>query len=110
MAVAGLLGLSACSADISGGPLVRSGQPVGTLVVTNGSSVSLTAVLISDCDNFTYGFNRLPDGVSIRPGESYPFQVSAGCWDVDAGAYGSGEAAHRLQVAAGGITEYTVTD
>ena len=31
-------------------------------------------------------------------------------WDVDAGAFGKGEARQRMQVPAGGSTRYTVTD
>ena len=44
----------------------------------------------------------------INPGASRRFEVSAGCWDVDAGAFGVGEARQRMTVAAGGITTYTV--
>ena len=58
----------------------------------------------------TYGFDRLPDNVVIGPGQAYSFTVSAGCWDVDAGSIGYGEARQRMTVAAGGIVEYTVTD
>jgi len=66
-------------------------------------------VLISNCNASTYGLNRLPDGVTIPPGRSYDFKVSAGCWDVDAGAYGVGEARQRLNVRAGGLMRYSVT-
>jgi hypothetical protein len=68
--------------------------------------------MISDCNVSTYGIDRLPDGVSIGPGQSYSFTVSAGCWDVDAFSSGSGsnygEARQRMTVRAGGIVEYTV--
>jgi hypothetical protein len=103
--------LTACNGSdwITGGDLIRPGEPTGTLEVVNGTdSTDLVAVLISNCDANTYGLNRLPDGVSIAPGYSYDFTVSAGCWDVDAGS-GEGEARHRMQVDPGGITQYTVT-
>ncbi|MBI1213016.1 MAG: hypothetical protein GC190_16255 [Alphaproteobacteria bacterium] len=108
-AASGLL-LSGCESMITGGPLIRPGEPTGTIVVQNGTSGTVDAVLISDCDASTYGLNRLPDGYKIPAGASYRFTVSAGCWDVDAGAIGRGEARHRMQVAAGGGVRYTVTD
>lgn len=104
--------LAACdpSSMITGGELIRPGEPTGTLTVINGTGGNIDVVSISDCNASTYGFDRLPDNVSIGPGQSYSFAVSAGCWDVDAGAFGVGEARQRLSVAANGITEYTVTD
>lgn len=101
---------AACSNTLAGGDLIRPGEPTGIIEVVNGTSVPLNVVLISDCNNFTYGFNRLADGQSISRGSSYSFRVSAGCWDVDAGAIGSGEARQRMNVIAGGIVRYTVTD
>ena len=107
-----LSALAACNpaSMFSGGELLGPGEPSGTLTVINGTSGNIDVVSISDCDASTYGFDRLPDNVSIGPGQSYSFTVSAGCWDVDAGAIGVGEARQRLSVAANGITEYTVTD
>ncbi len=67
-------------------------------------------ILVSECNASTYGLNRLPGGVALGNGDAYSFTVSAGCWDVDAGSVGYGEARQRLSVAANGITEYTVTD
>ena len=95
---------------ITGGELLRPGEPTGTLTVINGTGGQIDVVTISECAASTYGFDRLPDNVSIGPGQSYNFAVSAGCWDVDAGAFGVGEARQRLSVAANGTTEYTVTD
>lgn len=111
-AAVSLLSLAACSGDawITGGELIRPGEPTGTLTVINGTSGSIDVISISDCNASTYGLDRLPDNVSLSPGQSYSFVVSAGCWDVDAGAFGVGEARQRMDVAAGGITEYTVTD
>lgn len=109
LAVALLL-LSGCGSLLTGGPLVREGEPTGTLVVRNAANVSVNAVLISACSASTYGLNRLPRGTAIPPGQSYPFTVSAGCWDVDAGStVTGGEARQRMTVAAGGSTVYTVT-
>ncbi len=109
-ALMGVVALTACSNTLAGGDLLRPGEPTGIIEVVNGTSVPLNVVLISDCDNFTYGFNRLADGQSIPRGSSYSFRVSAGCWDVDAGAFGAGEARQRMTVVAGGIVRYTVTD
>ncbi len=105
---ASVLSLSACESLITGGPLVRPGEPTGVITVSNASSTTLDVVLISDCEAGSYGLNRMPDGAAIRPGASLDFTVSAGCWDVDAGAIGVGEARKRMQVAAGGRTTYTV--
>ncbi len=101
---------SGCASLLTGGPLVRDGEPTGTLVVENASGITLNVVLISACSASTYGLNRLPRGTGIPPGGRYPFTVSSGCWDVDAGSTATGgEARQRMTVGAGGTTVYTVT-
>lgn len=107
-----LAALAGCSGDawITGGELIRPGEPTGTITVINGTSQVIDVILISECGASTYGLDRLPDNVALGNGESFDFTVSAGCWDVDAGSIGYGEARQRLSVAANGITEYTVTD
>jgi len=107
--VAMLTTVASCADMITGGPLLRPGEPTGTLQVFNRSRVTITAVLISRCSASSYGLNRLPSGVTIPPGRSYDFKLSAGCWDVDAGAYGIGEARQQLTVRAGGLMRYGVT-
>ncbi|WP_147422582.1 hypothetical protein [Maricaulis maris] len=105
------VGLVAACNTITGGPLVRPGEPTGVLEISNGSRHTLTAVLISDCSAMSYGLNRLPSGVTIPPGRSYRFTVSAGCWDVDAGlAYGTTlhEARFRTQVRQGRLTRHII--
>jgi hypothetical protein len=102
------MGLSACESLITGGDLIRPGEPTGIIEVNNASSVMVDVVLISDCEASSYGLNRLPDGVAIQPGSAYQFEVSAGCWDVDAGSIGYGEARKRMHVDAGGGVRYTV--
>ena len=104
------ISLSGCESMITGGPLLRPGEPTGTIIVQNSTSGNIDVVLISECGASTYGLDRLPDDTVIGPGKAYSFTVSAGCWDVDAGAFGKGEARQRMQVAAGGGTRYTVTD
>jgi hypothetical protein len=104
-----LASVSACASTLAGGELIRAGEPTGVIIVVNQSDGYVDNVAISDCNNFTYGFNRLPEGYSIPPGGSYQFTVSAGCWDVDAGSYENGEARQRMQVEANGGVEYTVT-
>ncbi len=110
--LAACLGLLAgCSSSmVTGGDLIRTGEPSGTIVVKNDTSHVIDAVLISACNASTYGLNRLPQGVGIPRGGSFEFNVSAGCWDVDAGIVGVGEARQRLSVDPRGITTYTVTD
>jgi hypothetical protein len=110
LAVASGLVLSGCEGMITGGPLIRPGEPTGSIIVANTTSGNIDVVSISDCNASTYGFDRLPDNTVIPPGGSYSFTVSAGCWDVDAGTFGKGEARQRMTVAAGGATRYTVTD
>jgi hypothetical protein len=102
-------GLAACASLVTGGPLVRPGEPTGTLEIVNRSSRTLSAILISDCSAASYGLNRLPAGVTVPPGRSYRFTVSAGCWDVDAGlAYN--EARFRTRVPAGRLVRHAVVD
>lgn len=107
-----LTALAGCSGDawITGGELIRPGEPTGTITVINNTSRYIDVILISECNASTYGLDRLPENVSLATGQSYSFTVSAGCWDVDAGSIGYGEARQRMTVAAGGITEYTVGD
>lgn len=94
-------GLSGCADMITGGPLIRPGEPVAAIRVVNGTGNQLQAVLISNCDASTYGLNRLPDGMAIPAGGAYDFTVSAGCWDVAGGTIGIGDARGRLRVAPG---------
>lgn len=100
--------MAGCS--VTGGDLIRPGEATGTLIIVNGSYGYLDAIVISDCDNFTYGFNRLSDGDSIPPGEARSFTLSAGCWDVGGGEFAGGEAYQRMTIAAGGVTRLTITD
>jgi hypothetical protein len=101
------VGLSAC---VTTGPLVRPGEPTGIIEIVNGANGPIQAVAISRCSAAWYGLNRLPSGVSIPPGRSYRFTVSAGCWDVSAGTVGMGSASQRMQVRAGSGVRYTVTN
>ncbi len=100
--------LSACSSLITGGDLIRPGEATGTIEVINNTGGVLDVVLISECNASTYGLDRLGETEVIPSGSSRAFTVSAGCWDVDAGAFGVGEARQRMTVAPGGITRYTV--
>ncbi|MGB3338684.1 MAG: hypothetical protein WBA73_16035 [Devosia sp.] len=100
--------LAGCS--VTGGDLIRPGEATGTLIVANGSYGYLDAIVISDCDNFTHGFNRLADGDSIPPGGARSFTLSAGCWDVGGGEFGGGEAYERMTIAPGSVTRFTITD
>ncbi|MAI90632.1 hypothetical protein [Ponticaulis sp.] len=83
--------LAACG--VTGGPLIREGEPVGMITIRNTSYSELTVVTMSDCDHYTYGLNRLSAGETVPPGYDRSFRVSAGCWDVQVGygwADGSG--------------------
>lgn len=108
-AIALAASLAGCASLVTGGPLIRPGEPTGVLEIANGSSRTLTAILISDCSAASYGLNRLPAGVTVPPGRSYSFTVSAGCWDVDAGLAYS-EARFRTRVPAGRRVRHTIVD
>lgn len=95
---------------MTGGPLVRPGEPTGAIQVMNVSSGVIDAVLISDCSASTYGLNRLPSGTAIPRGGSYDFTVSAGCWDVAVGRIGYGEVRSRVNVPANVRQRFPVTD
>ena len=111
LAVAGLATLlSGCAGMITGGELIRPGEPTARIRIENFTSGPVNAVLISACSASTYGLNRLPSGVSIAPGRSYDFTVSAGCWDVAAGTVGVGDARQRMQLAPGMTFRYGVGD
>jgi hypothetical protein len=103
------LSVASCASMVTGGPLIRPGEPTGVIIVQNGSPYPVNAVLISACSVSTYGLNRLPGGTAIPSGGAYTFEVSAGCWDVSAGSTsGQVEARQRMNVAAGGGVRYTV--
>lgn len=110
LAALALLAVSGCAGMITGGPLIRPGEPTGTIRVSNASRYMVDVVLISACNVSTYGLNRLPSGTAIAPGRSYDFTVSAGCWDVGAGSVSGGgqQAYQRMQIRAGGGVNYTV--
>ena len=108
LAAAMAVTLAGCS--ITGGDLIRPGEPTATLIIANGSYGYLDAIVISDCNNFTYGFNRLADGDSIPPGGARSFTLSAGCWDVGGGEFGGGEAYERMTLTPGSVTRFTITD
>lgn len=102
MALAGacLMLAAGCASMVTGGPLIRPGEPIGAIDVGNASGVPLNVVLISACSASTYGLNRLPSGTAIPGGRSYRFTVSAGCWDVGAGSTAANIAGYqRLNVA-----------
>lgn len=108
---AALLSLSGCASYIEGGPLLREGEPTGTLRLINDTNAPISVVLVSNCGHSTYGLNRLPKDYAIPVDGSYDFKVSAGCWDVSAGAptgYNSWtEGRKRLQVPANTVVNLT---
>jgi hypothetical protein len=111
LAGVGLMFVASCASMVTGGPLVRPGEPVGAIDVYNGSSATVTSVLISDCSASTYGLNRMPEGTTIRPGQSYRFTVSTGCWDIMAGygmSNGYAAARDRIQVQPNRVTPWGV--
>lgn len=102
LAITGVLTLSGCSSDlVTGGPLIRPGEPLGAIRIVNATGGQLNAILISACSASTYGLNRLPGGMAIPNGGAYDFTVSAGCWDVAGGTIGVGDARGRMQVQPG---------
>jgi hypothetical protein len=110
VAVLAIAAVTGCAGMITGGPLIRPGEPTGIIRVSNASPYMVDVVLISACNVSTYGLNRLPSGTGIAPGRSYNFTVSAGCWDVAAGSVSGGgqEARERMHIQAGGGVNYTV--
>jgi len=110
VAVLAIAAVTGCAGMITGGPLIRPGEPTGIIRVSNASPYMVDVVLISACNVSTYGLNRLPSGTGIAPGRSYDFTVSAGCWDVAAGSVSGGgqEARERMHIQAGGGVNYTV--
>lgn len=108
LAVASLAVLAACSDLVTGGDLIRDDGPTGTIRIANATGGIIDVVLISECSVGSYGLNRLPEGVYIPPGGSYDFTVTPGCYDVDAGTIGVGEARQRMQIRAYGGVEYVV--
>ncbi len=108
LALASLVVLSGCGDLVTGGPLIRPGEPVGRIRIVNATGDQLHAVLISACSASTYGLNRLPSGMAIPNGGVYDFDVSAGCWDVAGGTIGVGDARGRMTVRPGEIFTFRI--
>ena len=109
LSLATSMAVAAAGCSVTGGDLIRPGEPTATLVVINETYGNLDAVVISDCDNFTHGFNRLSSGDSIPPGGARTFTLSAGCWDVGGGTFGGGEAYERMTLNPGDVMRYSIT-
>ena len=83
--------LSGCMSLITGGDLIREGEPMARFTFENRSqSQPFDTILISTCDASSYGLDRLPEGVVVRPGQSWSWDVSAGCYDIMVGNVGDG--------------------
>jgi len=52
--------VAGCESMITGGPLIRPGEPTGVIELVNNSGRTINAVAISSCSASTYGLNRLP--------------------------------------------------
>lgn len=106
-----LAATSGCASLITGGDLIREGVPTGTLrFVNNSQGEMFDTFLISTCDASSYGLDRLPPNVSVGPGQSFEWTVSAGCYDLMGGRVGFGSTpGERLDVRAGRVTiiQYT---
>lgn len=98
-----LAATSGCASLITGGDLVREGEPMARLVFQNQSNgQAFDTILISTCDASSYGLDRLPNGVTVNPGQSYSWDISAGCYDVMAGNVGDGSTpGERINIPAG---------
>lgn len=108
-----LLPVALASCGITGGQLIREGEPVGTLIVQNKSTQTLTQILISECGAMSYGLNRMSDGEVVEPGWERSFTVSQGCYDVMAGyGWGTGyaTASGKVQVYGGQSVRWGVSD
>ena len=81
-AASAMLFAAGCESLLTGGPLLREGEPTGIIRVVNQSSHTVDAVLISDCDASTYGLNRMGDGEKIyRANRAIsPSRPAAGMW------------------------------
>ncbi|WP_370236514.1 hypothetical protein [Brevundimonas sp.] len=90
-AVGMAVALSGCMSLITGGDLIRDGERMARFTFENRSDGQpFDTILISTCQASSYGLDRLPEGVVVRPGQSHSWDVSAGCYDVMAGNVGDG--------------------
>lgn len=102
LGMAAAAALAGCASLVTGGDLVREGEPTVRFIFENTSSQPIDTVLISTCSASSYGLDRLPAGVVVGPGQSHEWTISAGCYDVMAGAVGVGSTSgHRINVPAG---------
>lgn len=103
LALSLLAATSGCESLITGGDLIQEGRPMARFIFENRSNGQpFDTILISTCDASSYGLDRLPAGVTLYPGQSYSWDVSAGCYDVMAGMVGQGQTpGERINIPAG---------
>lgn len=105
--LAAALALTGCATFV-GGELVTPGGPSTTLIVRNGSGMTINAVTISRCNAMSHGLNRLGSGEYIPNGGTRTWAVSPGCWDVMAGSTSGAAASNqRFTAEAGSAMEIT---
>ena len=93
--------LAGCASLITGGDLIRPGEPTVQFTFENTSTQPIDTILISTCEAASYGLDRLPEGVTVGRGQSYTWTISPGCYDVMAGAVGVGSTSgKRIQIPA----------
>ena len=98
--------LSGCIAQ--SGPGRPIGGPNGMIEVVNNTIHPIDTIYIAACGT-TSTENWLPRRARINPNESYQFDMTPGCWEVDSGQMGSGGARVRVNVQAGRNTRVTLS-
>ena len=86
-----------------------AGVKPGVIELVNATAGPLDMVFISGCGAASNSANRLAPGMKIPPGGRRHFSVAPGCWSVDAGIMGVGQARQQLDVQEAAISRYTVT-
>lgn len=105
--LAAAFALTGCATFV-GGELVTPGGPSTTVIVRNGSGMTINAVTISKCNAMSHGLSRLAPGDYIPNGGSRTWSISPGCWDVMAGSTsGSAAVNQRVQAEVGVIADIT---
>lgn len=78
LAAALTLAAAACGGDDSTGPTAPRN---GTVSLHNASNTNIVQVNFSDCDDTSWGANRLNASEVIAPGATRTWTVGAGCYD-----------------------------
>lgn len=105
LALAFALSAAACGGDSTGPePAPRT----STIRLLNESATPITTVYFSQCDDTSWGANRLADGETLAPGALRSWTVAPGCYDFRASNGSKAASWFDREITPGGVLQLAV--